>query len=102
MPSLVYIGDFLATKKGSTTLYQKVGQNGEHLKFGITKNPKTRYSKAELGGGKLKEIANGNKKDMLSLERNLHKKLPIGPEEGQKAYIKIQVEQGLKPPPYGN
>jgi len=36
---------------------------------------------------------------MLSLERNVHEKLPIGPEEGQKFYIKKQVEQGLKAPP---
>ena len=39
---------------------------------------------------------------MLALERELHEKLPIGPEEGQSFYIKKQVEQGLKPPPYRN
>lgn len=58
------------------------------LKFGITKNPETRYTKDQLGGGRLKNIASGDKKEMLSLERKLHEKLPIGLEEGQKFYIK--------------
>jgi RHS repeat-associated protein len=31
--------------KGLTYLYQKVGRYGEHLKFGITKNPATRYTR---------------------------------------------------------
>ena len=87
-------------EKGDTYLYQKVGANGEHLKFGITKNPATRYTKEELNGGRLKIIGQGSRKDMLQLERNLHETLPIGPEEGQKVYIQKQVEQGLKPPPY--
>ncbi len=95
-------GSPVVTKKGDNILYQKVGPKGEHLKFGITKNPNTRYTKEQLGGGRLKEIARGDKKEMLSLERKLHKKLPIGSEEGQKFYIRKQVEQGLKPPPYGN
>ena len=55
-----------------TYLYQKVGANGEHLKFGVTKNPATRYTQAELGGGKLNIIAEGSQSDMLQLERNLH------------------------------
>jgi RHS repeat-associated protein len=87
--------------KGSTILYQKIGKNGEHLKFGITKNPTTRYTKSQLNGGRLKELASGDKKDMLALERKLHEKLPIGSEEGQKFYINKQIEQGLKSPPYG-
>lgn len=87
-------------EKGDTYLYQKVGANGEHLKFGITKNPATRYTEEELNGGRLKILGQGSRKDILQLERNLHETLPIGPEEGQKVYIQKQVEQGLKPPPY--
>ena len=86
--------------KELTYLYQKVGASGEHLKFGITKNPATRYTKEELAGGDLRILASGSKKDMLSLERNLHETLPIGPEEGQTFYIKIQEALGLLPPPY--
>jgi RHS repeat-associated protein len=81
-------------------LYQKVGGRGEHLKFGVTENPATRYTKAELKGGKLTVIAHGERSEMLSLERQLHETLPIGREEGQKVYIQMQVKKGLKPPPY--
>jgi hypothetical protein len=83
-----------------TYLYQKVGALGEHLKFGVTKNPSTRYTADELAGGQLKIIAEGPRSEMLQLERNLHETLPIGPEEGQQFYILLQIEKGLKPPPY--
>ena len=86
--------------KKPTFLYQKLGPAGEHLKYGITKNPATRYSQAELGGGKLNIIAEGSQDEMLQLERNLHSTLPIGPEEGQQFYIQQQIDQGLRPPPY--
>ncbi len=33
---------------------------------------------------------------MLALERNLHKTLPLGPEENQAAYRSIQQRNGLK------
>lgn len=95
---------FNATKStgSGNYLYQKVGSQGEHLKYGITKNPTTRYTKSQLDGGQLKVVAEGSKKEMLSLERSLHETLPIGPEEGQLFYIQKQIEKGLKPPPYGN
>lgn len=83
-----------------TYLYQKVGKNGEHLKFGITDDLATRYTVAELNGGRLRVIAQGGRAEMLRLERGLHKTLPIGPEERQLFYIQKQIEQGLKPPPY--
>jgi RHS repeat-associated protein len=86
--------------RGTTYLYQKVGAAGEHLKFGITGNPATRYTGAELNGGQLRIIAQGERSEMLRLERQLHEMLPIGPEERQLFYIQKQVEQGLKPPPY--
>jgi RHS repeat-associated protein len=86
--------------RGPTYLYQKVGPEGEHLKFGITNNPATRYTPEELGGGRLKIIGSGSRQEMLELERNLHENLPIGSEEGQRFYIQKQIEKGLKPPPY--
>jgi len=83
-----------------TYLYQKVGAQGEHLKFGITDNPATRYTAAELNGGSLRIIGQGERSEMLSLERQLHETLPIGPEERQLFYIQKQAQKGLKPPPY--
>lgn len=100
---LAAFSKFLAAEGGAkdlTYLYQKVGAEGEHLKFGITKNPATRYTQEELAGGRLKIIGQGSREDMLQLERNLHETLPIGPEEAQKFYIQKQIEKGLKPPPY--
>jgi RHS repeat-associated protein len=87
-------------KKKPTYLYQKVGPQGEHLKFGISENPVTRYTQEELAGGRLKIIGQGERTEMLRLERQLHETLPIGPEEAQKFYIEKQIEKGLKPPPY--
>jgi len=86
--------------QGLKYLYQKVGPLGQHLKFGIASNPATRYTSAELAGGRLKVLASGSRDEMLQLERNLHETLPIGPEEGQSFYILKQVEKGLIPPPY--
>ena len=86
--------------KDLTYLYQKLGPNGEHLKYGIAKDPATRYTQEELGGGRLKILTSGSRQDMLRLERNLHETLPIGREEGQKFYIQKQIDRGYVPPPY--
>jgi hypothetical protein len=48
----------------------------------------------------LKILAEGLRKEMLKMERALHSTLPIGSEEGQKAYIELQKAKGLKSPPY--
>lgn len=96
-------GEASAAKSGAknlTYLYQKMGAEGEHLKFGITKNPATRYTQEELAGGQLRIMGQGSKEEMLQLERKIHETLPIGPEEAQKFYIQKQVQKGLKPPPY--
>jgi hypothetical protein len=53
-------------------LYQKLSSTEEHLKYGYTKNPETRYTQAEMNGGRLNILAYGPKEDMLALERNLH------------------------------
>jgi hypothetical protein len=71
-----------------TYLYQKVGPNGEHLKFGITKNSTTRYTKTKLGGGRLRLLAHGARNEMLRLERDVHEILPVGSEERQPYYLK--------------
>lgn len=103
---LARLPEFLAAKTGATAaedvtyLYQKVGAQGEHLKFGITKNPAMRYTQEELAGGRLRIIGQGERSEMLRLERQLHETLPIGPEEAQKFYIQRQIEKGFKPPPY--
>ena len=86
--------------KGVTYLYQKLGAAGEHLKYGITNNPATRYTEAELAGGRLKILTQGSRQDMLKLERDRHETLPIGREEAQKFYIQMQIDRGLMPPPY--
>lgn len=96
----VYFVSPLGVLVHNTYLYQKVGPNGQHLKYGITNNPATRYTQAELGGGRLKILANGNRQEMLRLERNLHSTMPIGPEEGQQIYLQIQAANGLTLPPY--
>ena len=36
--------------------------------------------------------------DMLTLERSLHNTLPLGKEELDPRYIKIQIDKGLLPP----
>jgi RHS repeat-associated protein len=93
--------DSLPWNRRTSYLYQKVGPrvNGvrEHLKFGITYNPAKRYTAAELGGGQLRILAQGKRSEMLRLERELHSTLPLGIEELQKQYIKIQQRKGLAP-----
>ena len=89
-----------ATGKAEAFLYQKLSSTGEHLKYGITKNLATRYTAAEMNGGRLNNLASGTKSDMLALERSLHEWLPIGPEEGQAFYVLKQIANGLRPPPY--
>jgi len=81
-------------------LYQKLSAAGQHLKYGTSKNPATRYTAKEMAGGRLKILAGGDRKSILALERNAHKTLPIGPEEGQTVYQGIQAAKGYKVPPY--
>jgi RHS repeat-associated protein len=72
-------------------LYDKVSAAGEHLKFGMTTNPWTRYTNKELAGGYIEILFQGPDKGKIeALERLLHKNLPLGLEEGQTAYIAVQ------------
>ena len=81
-------------------LYQKLDAQGNHLKFGITKDPVRRYTKAQLNGGSLSELAEGSREEMLKLEAALHKSIPPGPEEAQLFYFEFQAREGIRPPPY--
>lgn len=66
------------TEARLTYLYQKLDAAEEHLKYGTTYPPATRYTATEMNGGRLKLLASGNRQDMLKLERKLHENLPIG------------------------
>ena len=84
----------------ATYLYQMVTKSGEHLKYGISYNPLTRYSAKHLrglGNARLRIIGQGQRPDMLRLERALHETLPIGSEEAQAFYRAIQQAKGLTP-----
>jgi hypothetical protein len=50
-----------------TYFYQKVGAQGEHLKFGITKNPATRYTQEELAGGRLRIIGQSERSEIVTV-----------------------------------
>ena len=64
-PALTVVaGGFVGGIKGAASrstsyLYQKVGPLGEHLKFGITNNPATRYTAEQLAGSRLRILAQG-------------------------------------------
>jgi hypothetical protein len=76
----------LVLAERETFLYQKLSATGAHLKFGITVNTATRYSAKQMAGGTLREFAQGTRKEMLALERELHRTLPLGPEERRVFY----------------
>ncbi len=61
------------------TLYQKVDKNDNYLKTGVTGNTRTRYTKQEMAGGKLKTLETGPRKEMLKKERKIVEENP-GPE----------------------
>jgi hypothetical protein len=64
------------------TLYAKVDKDGNFLKWGISQNPPTRYSKSQLEGGKLNDNyvhGTGTRSDILDRERKLVERFP-GPE----------------------
>jgi len=93
-------GEEEGPEKGTTFLYEKLAADGSHLKYGITKNPLTRYSDSQLAGGRLKFLAQGDRGDMLKLERDLRSTLPIGLEERQLYYVIIEFLKGYRVPPY--
>ena len=52
-------------------VYGKYAADGTFRKWGLTQNLAKRYSKAQLRGGWLDEVANGPRAEMLKVERNL-------------------------------
>ena len=77
-----------------TYLYQKVGRHVSISSSELRTIPRLLHA-AELNGGSLTIIGQGERSEMLGLERQLHETLPIGPEEGQLFYIQKQVQNGL-------
>ena len=63
------------------TLYKKVGDEGNFLKWGITKHeaPTKRYTKRQIDGGDVIPIDRGPRKEMLKKERDLVETNP-GPD----------------------
>ncbi len=62
-----------------TTFYQLVDKDtGALLKWGVTKNPATRYSQRYLAkhNARIQEIATGSRRDMLRLEREHIRRIP--------------------------
>ena len=57
-----------------------------------------RYSAGQIDGGGLNVLAEGTRREMLKLERDLHRYLPIGPEEKDNRWINIQTRSGLRHP----
>lgn len=61
------------------TLYGKFDRNGKFEKWGISQDTSTRYSKADLAGGRLKRYRTGKRSDILKRERRLVERFP-GPK----------------------
>src|SRR5690606_19540534 len=66
----------MKSDKLEATLYQRVDKEGNHMKWGVSKNPKTRYSKKELIGHEVKGKKTGPRDEVLSLERKLTERYP--------------------------
>ncbi|MFO0831448.1 MAG: RHS repeat-associated core domain-containing protein [Phycisphaerales bacterium] len=70
-------GELLPRVHGNTAgnqwayLYGRYDAQGNFLKWGVTRNMATRYSKKELAGGTLSKVAEGPRRLMLQQEREL-------------------------------
>lgn len=62
-----------------TTIYKKVDGNDNILKYGISNNPRTRYTKMEVGDGDVIPIGKQPRNKAAEIERNLVERNP-GPE----------------------
>jgi RHS repeat-associated protein len=60
-------------------LYEKYDAKGNFQKHGVSANPDKRYTRTEVGGGKLKRVEEGKRKEMLKKERERVEKHP-GPD----------------------
>lgn len=57
-------------------LYARYDEEGNFLKWGITQDMNTRYSRAELAGGRLVPEASGPRREILRQERELVETCP--------------------------
>lgn len=55
----------------TTWLYELQASDGQFLKYGISINPATRYTKSFMVGKVIDPIASGSRADMLALERQM-------------------------------
>jgi hypothetical protein len=58
------------------TLYARFEKNGNFLKWGISWNPDTRYSKTQLKTDHLETYMTGSRSEMLDIERDLAETIP--------------------------
>jgi RHS repeat-associated protein len=59
-------------------LYALLDKNGKFLKWGVSQDASTRYSKEQLNGGRTIVIGRGARSEMLWIERALTEKYPGG------------------------
>jgi hypothetical protein len=57
-------------------LYGLVDANGKFLKWGVSQDASTRYSKTELNGGRVVVVGSGTRDEMIALERALTESMP--------------------------
>lgn len=57
-------------------LYAFVDANGRLLKWGVSQDASSRYSKSELNGGRVIVVGSGTRDEMISLERALTESRP--------------------------
>ena len=64
---------FLLTAAGSqeAVLYERYDAEGNFLKHGISQDPASRYTQAEVNGGYLIETKRGPRSEILKIERDL-------------------------------
>jgi len=57
-------------------LYALVDASGKFLKWGVSQDASTRYSKSELNGGRVIVVGSGTRDEMIALERALTESRP--------------------------
>jgi hypothetical protein len=76
---LVHNADYHGNSRQSlvpTTLYGRFDENGHFLKWGISQNPDTRYTKKQMAGGHLEEYMTGSRSEILDWEKYLVERHP--------------------------
>ncbi len=62
-----------------TEIYQKYDAEGNYLKTGISQNANTRYTDAEIDGGRIRVIGERPRNKAVQIERNITERHP-GPD----------------------